>query len=171
MDTDVFDRLARAAAHQRSRRGVLRLLLRSALGTAGLAFFDPTSAEANAFGCLNVGQHCFGHDTLCCSGRCAGKKPVLGRRDRRHCVAHDVGGCTEGQDDCAGTTIPCGTDGSCYRTTGDAGFCGRFLSLDCRVCARDADCVSLGFGKNAACIACAQFCPETGGTACGRAAT
>ena len=34
--------------------------------------------DNNAFGCLNVGQHCNGKDDKCCSGICDGKKPKKG---------------------------------------------------------------------------------------------
>ncbi len=179
MDSDRFDRLSRAAADPRTRRGVLRLLLGSALGMGSLAALNPGAADAaaavdaaadatdvqsaNAFGCLNVGQRCFGHDALCCSGRCAGKKPAPGRRDRRHCIAHNVGGCLDGQDFCAGTDVACGSIGMCFRTTGNAGFCG--FAVFCEGCARDVECEARGHGEGAACVACAE-CPTTNFTAC-----
>jgi hypothetical protein len=84
-------------------------------------------------------------------------------------VAHNVGACAAGLDLCVGIEQPCGDlGGACFQTTGKASFCGD-QGGQCVVCARDADCVALGFGAGAACLVCDLPCPDTG-TACTRAA-
>jgi hypothetical protein len=150
-----------------------------ALGLAALRHSDDADArkkrrkktpQLNAFGCLNVGQKCRGKDALCCSGKCAGKKPKRGRKDRRTCVAHDTGGCPKGDpsEACGGDvetvcTAATGLEGVCDRTTGNAGFCT--VSGDCFPCRKDADCQPL-CGPEAACIRCEETCSGVGGTAC-----
>jgi hypothetical protein len=132
--------------------------------------------QPNAYGCLNVGQPCNGDSTLCCSGICDGTKPKERKPDRSRCLAHDAGictvesdVCTTGQDAICNIQNPCC---QCYRTTGDAPFCGDvsagLLNL-CRDCRQDTECEG-EFGPGAACIAlggiCAAVCPSTGGTVC-----
>jgi hypothetical protein len=124
----------------------------------------PPSPQLNEFGCIDVGQLCFGRGDLCCSGICDGAPPQNGEPDARTCAAHNTGGCSPDQDFC--TTDPntrCGATGTCARTTGNAGFCLQPPpedQLNCSACKRDADC-TLGFGPGAACIVCEVACPET----------
>lgn len=124
--------------------------------------------DTNAFGCLNVGQHCNGKDDKCCSGVCDGKKPKKGKKDKSTCVAHNVGPCQDAFDVCAGVAVPCsaGDQGGCFKTTGNAPFCGAG-DTPCLPCKRDSDCVALGFGFGAACVVCNLLCATvSGGTMC-----
>lgn len=120
------------------------------------------SLERNAFGCVDVGLPCRGDGTNCCSGLCEGSAPKAGKKDASRCVAHDVGGCLENADFCTGLSPVCGTEGVCFRTTGNASFCGN--NAICTTCTKDTDCEP-DFGPGAACIVCPARCPE-GGTLC-----
>jgi hypothetical protein len=115
----------------------------------------------NAFGCVDVGRFCQRNDQ-CCSGICEGKK------DKKKCRAHDTGDCQAGQDNCAGTIVPCitatGDAGSCARTTGNAGYCVVVAFDFCAACTRDTDCQAM-CGPQAACIVCESEC-EPNGTGC-----
>jgi hypothetical protein len=119
----------------------------------------------NAFGCVDVGQPCRGNDALCCSGLCGGKKPKHGQKDKRRCIAHNGGACHAEQDSCSPRLFPCGVNGNCVRTTGQASFCGK--GGVCEVCTKDEDCVALAYGPGAACIICANC---DAGTSCFEAA-
>lgn len=121
--------------------------------------------ENNAFGCLNIGQHCNGKDDKCCSGICDGKKPKKGKNDKSKCAGHDANICQPGFDVCQGVIATCSNGGACFTTTGNAPFCAGGTGV-CTVCARDSDCVAAGFGALAACVVCNSECPETGGTVC-----
>jgi hypothetical protein len=114
-------------------------------------------ASPNGFGCLDVGQRCKNADE-CCSGRCRGK-------GKKHCKAHDTGGCKAGEGLCGQAAVPCrtstGKDGECATTTGNAGFCQD--NGGCQVCTRDRDCQIASNTRAAACIVCSA-CAE--GTAC-----
>jgi hypothetical protein len=121
--------------------------------------------QTNAFGCLNVGQHCNGKDDTCCSGICDGKKPKKGKKDKSKCVGHDANICQSGFDLCQGVIATCSNGGACVTTTGNAPFCAGGTGV-CTVCSRDPDCVAAGFGTLAACVVCNSECPETGGTVC-----
>jgi hypothetical protein len=113
----------------------------------------------NAFGCVNVGGFCKTSDQ-CCSGICTGKK------SKKQCRAHDTQGCQADQDACAedfGTGCPEVPTASCFRTTGDAGFCGFFEAGACVACTKDADCLAAA-GPIAACVVC-PACVATN-TAC-----
>jgi hypothetical protein len=125
--------------------------------------------ERNAFGCVDVGQPCRGNDANCCSGHCEGTAPKKGKKDTSTCVDHNVGGCPAGADACVVGKVPCELDGVCFRTTGNASFCGK--DLECTACSTDKDCEEAGFGSGAACIVCAVTCDKDGGTACVAAAT
>lgn len=153
-------------------------LVASGLGTSLLAQVIPTTTAAakrkkkpkqNAFGCLDIGKPCRGKDARCCSGRCQGKKPKNGEKDKSTCVAHHVGPCTPAQDDCVvdmGTY--CNPDlpfAVCYRTTGKASFCGNAVHGGCIVCRTDAQCEAFGFPKGSACVVC-PACEGGEGTAC-----
>jgi hypothetical protein len=156
MDETRFDRLIRSLTESR------RSLLGVALGIAAGAWLAPEAdAEKkkrrkrrkkkqrpvfNQFGCVNVGGACFGNNANCCSGICEG----TGAESR--CLAHNALACAVSNDTCQEFT-PCGKDGSCYRTTGNAGFCGNQGLCDCGPCARDTDCEAK-FGPGAACIVC-----------------
>jgi hypothetical protein len=123
--------------------------------------------ERNQYGCVNLGGKCRGKNTHCCSGRCQGKKPKKREPDASRCVDHDTGGCHAAQDQCATAFSPCGSDGFCYRTTGNASFCGAYDSQwfnPCTACTTDAECRP-NFGPGAACIVCPDDCPPPG-TAC-----
>ena len=63
--------------------------------------------------------------------------------------------------------IPCGVDGFCVRTTGNADFCANFLLGACAACRRDEDCQG-ALGPGAACMICNNgvLCLETGGRLC-----
>lgn len=123
----------------------------------------------NAFGCVNVGQPCRDKDALCCSGKCQGKKPKRGEKDKSKCVAHHVGPCTPDLDACEpniGTA--CNPDlqfAQCYRTTGQASFCGDAVVGGCIDCRKDADCEAYGFPKGSACVVC-PTCATGETTAC-----
>jgi hypothetical protein len=121
--------------------------------------------QTNAFGCLNIGQHCNGKDDKCCSGICDGKKPKKGKKDKSKCAGHDANICQPGFDVCQGVIATCSNGGACFTTTGNAPFCAGGDGV-CTVCRRDPDCVAAGFGALAACVVCNSECPETGGTVC-----
>jgi hypothetical protein len=172
MDATNFDRLTRMLAGSASRRGLIHgLAIALGLGFTATDFVGSADAKKkkrkkpkkNDFGCLNVGKACNGKDGKCCSGLCKGKRPKKGKKDKSKCVAHDVGSCQADQDSCAGVEIPCGEGATCFRTTGQASFCGGEEAGECVVCKKDTDCES-DFGGGAACVVCPN-CFETG-TAC-----
>lgn len=121
--------------------------------------------KKNEFGCLNVGKHCNGKDSKCCSGICDGKKPKKGKKDKSKCVGHDASTCRPGFDLCLGVFAICSGAGVCTTTTGNAPFCAGG-SGTCTLCSRDTDCEAAGFGPGAACVVCNSECPDTGGTVC-----
>lgn len=179
MDANRFDRLARARTTSPSRRRFLGGLA-AASGLLAPWASGPVEGrkkkkkrkqkqklKLNAFGCVDVGQACRGDDGNCCSGRCAGDAPAKGKADQSRCEAHNVGICEAGDDICVAGTSECGTDGDCFRTTGNGSFCGR--DGKCSACRTDSDCVA-DFGEGAACIVCAGECLENGGAACFEAA-
>jgi hypothetical protein len=127
----------------------------------------------NAFGCLDVGQQCNGNNDRCCSGVCAGKRSKKGEKDKSQCAAHNEGGCTPERSFCAADpldealcNVPVPTD-ICLTTTGNAGFCASLSDFDaeinCRVCARDTDCLAFGFPPGSACV---LIRPQEGGIGC-----
>ena len=156
MDSTQFDHLARALSRPLHRRRALTGLGLSLLGSVlpGLASAAP---NVNPFGCRNVRQPCK-HASQCCSGICKGKP------GKKHCKAHDTGGCQAGEGQCGQAPVACttstGGDGDCATTTGNAGFCHD--GGGCQVCTRDSDCQQTG-NKRGACIVCTS-CTE--GTAC-----
>jgi hypothetical protein len=174
MDALSFDGLTRSLTDPSSRRGLLRGLA-AALGLtavdrphlAGARKKRQQKPVFNAFGCVNVDGKCRGNSSLCCSGICQGKKPKKGKKDRSRCVAHNTGGCTFAEQSCGpAPDLPCGAQGFCLATTGNAGFCGFIATAACSVCRRDADC-QRGFGPGAACVICANgSCPESGNRLC-----
>jgi hypothetical protein len=174
MDGSTFDALSRSWIEGTSRRAIL-----GGIGTAlGLAALRAPSAvdakkkrrkatkklRRNTYGCVDVGQACRGNDANCCSGICDGKKPKKGKKDKSRCAGHDAGLCQVDEATCAPLGTSCGPLGVCDQTTGKACYCVS-IGGNCAVCAKDADCVALGWGANAACIP-SEGCPETGGTHC-----
>jgi hypothetical protein len=129
-----------------------------------------TVPQANAFGCLDVGQPCNGDSSACCSGICEGTKPKKCKPDTSRCVGHDESSCVAG--DQAGVcvdgvmTVFCttsfGWDGICDTTTGNAGYC--YKNSACFPCRTDADCQPI-CGAQAACLQC-PICELHEGTAC-----
>jgi hypothetical protein len=188
MDGIRFDSLARTVGRRQSRRGAFRALASAALGATAIRIglgADQTEAvqvtSERRFDCTAVGDSCKGNDSQCCSGRCSGKtgkKKKNGRRkrDQSQCVAHDQAGCTSGQDTCdTGIAVACGSRGrgGCFRTTGNASFCGQIEGprpprLNCENCTTDQDCESLGYGSGAACVVCNSECQfrNNNATAC-----
>ena len=156
MDSTQFDHLARALSRRLHRRRALTGLGLSLLGSVlpGLASAAP---NVNPFGCRNVRQRCK-RASQCCSGICKGKP------GKKHCKAHDTGGCQAGDGQCSPGALPCttstGRDGTCQTTTGNAGFCED--GGGCQACTRDSDCQQTG-NKRGACIVCTA-CQQ--GTAC-----
>jgi hypothetical protein len=179
MDQQRFAFLTRSLTNLPSRRDVLRGLVGAGLGLATWRL--PAQVEAkkcigrrrrtcekrppvlNQYGCVDVGNPCRGNDDLCCSGICQGKKPRKGQKDKSRCAAHGVEGCQPDEDQCAFVQAPCGDGGICFRTTGNANFCGDFTGL-CVACRTDPDCEA-ETGPGSACVVC-PFCAESGGTAC-----
>jgi hypothetical protein len=181
MDAPRFDRWTRSLTGFASRRSVLGLV-GAALGLAATRFPGITAPKKkqkkktskkltrNSFGCVDVGKACRGNSDNCCSGICEGKKPKRGKKDKSRCVAHNVLGCQVEQDQCAGAPAQCGSNpmGLCYRTTGNASYCGVLGA--CFACKTDADCEAAGgFFEGAACVICSE-CALTSGTACFAAA-
>ena len=181
MDEHHLDTLIRYIFGGASRRTMVRRLIAAGTGLASIHHVQTgaktrkrrlrrnAAPRLNAYGCLDVGRPCRGNDTLCCSGICQGMAPRSQRRDRSRCAAHHTGGCQLAQDICIGPgPAPCGTDGSCVRTTGNAPFCFTGPG-DCTGCARDPDCEPQ-FGPGAACIVCEGDCGDGSNLVCVRPA-
>lgn len=183
MDTNQFDRAARAIVSGAQRRRVLAGLLTTAVVTPLLGLTSPADTEArrrkkrrknrkkirrNSFGCVNVGQKCYGRNDVCCSGLCngTGKRSVCAGRNAESC-ADTSHTCQE-----RGTGTCGGGGGSCFTTTGNAPFCGELGLCDCAPCAFDSDCEA-EHGAGAACIQCAGnsdgFCTGVNGSGQGTA--
>ena len=169
MDAARFDALTRRLTIPGARRRILHVM--GSLGLAGVTRLLPWGeAEAkkkrkkpkiNQFGCIDVGRKCYGKSAQCCSGVCEGKKK------KSKCVAHDVRNCTPDDSSCA-VSVPCGSNGECYQTTGKAGFCAEQGTCFCDACKKDKDCEA-DFGPGAACIVCSSDCINVNGskgTAC-----
>ncbi len=128
----------------------------------------PPLPQPNAFGCLDVGVACGGQSSQCCSGICEGSAPAPGEPDTSVCAAHNTGGCLLTDDSCGidRPNVPCGNDGLCVRTTGNAGYCANLADGACSACRRDEDCQG-AFGPGAACVVCELFpCELTGDRFC-----
>ena len=146
MDAARFDRLTRSLAVRSPRRSIVAGLV----GLSGVSASRRDAAVArsrkkhkltrNAFGCVDVGNFC--RKDSHCSNRCR----------KQRCRAHDTEGCPANADQCAGEVVTCGAGGRCFRTTGEASFCGG--EGDCVACQTDAQCVRRGFGAGAACVVC-----------------
>lgn len=164
MDHTQFDNLIRSLTEsRRSLLGGTLLAAAAALGAGGGSAKQKRRRKKlhfNQFGCLNVGQKCYGKNAACCSGICTGS------RGSSRCIAHHEAGCVVEQSSCSEPTL-CGAQGQCYRTTGSAGFCGDYGQCDCAPCQQDSDCHTQ-FGSGAACIVCADCLGVNGsnGTAC-----
>jgi hypothetical protein len=167
-----FDTLVRTFDLDTSRRaalgtlggGLASVLIRCGRDNPAAGRRRTKKPKHNAFGCVNVGKACNGKNGLCCSGLCQGKKPGKGKKDKSTCVAHNVLGCQPAQDGCLEIGSSCGSSGICYRTTGQASFCGVDGAGACVDCGKDADCERLGFGSGAACVTCTSC--NVSATAC-----
>lgn len=180
MNAAHFDRLTRTLRGVSSRRGLLRGL---AAASVLAAIRDPDATRAknsktkkkpkrNQYSCVSVGGSCRGKDKNCCSGRCQGKKPKNGENDKSRCVAHDTGtiengerGCLVGDDSYGPGGTLCTTAageelGLCWRTTGNAGFCGYGTACIPGSCQKDSDCIA-ACGAGAACIVIPDACEGT----------
>jgi hypothetical protein len=156
-----------------SRRDLLRGLAGAGLGLETIRLPDLAAArkkrklkknkdkkpKPNAFGCFSVGATCK-TAAQCCSGICDGKK------GKRQCRAHNTDGCTAQFDGCQTLVSACHGSGYCFRTTGNASFCGGLGGI-CMACARDVDCEPT-FGPGAACVVCDKCSGEndSNGTSC-----
>lgn len=151
MDATNFDALTRLIAGPASRRRIAA----AALAVLGLARLQEESAAGP--GCKNVGKPC-DKDKDCCSGICKGKK------DKKTCKAHDAAGCSKNNGACGGKTCTtsAGQEGTCFTTTGNAGYCAD--DAFCLPCNEDKDCRPF-CGAKAACIRCTE-CSNTGNRAC-----
>lgn len=167
MDDVSFGRLTLLLNRLISRRATVVVL--GALSLPGLADARKRRRKRNkrkkkltfnAFGCVDVGKYCKSSGQ-CCSGICEGKKA------RRKCQAHDTGGCPADQFLCVeGAEVACpDLPGAwCFRTTGNASFCGFGGRAACVACTQDPDCET-DFGPGAACVVCSE-CQAITGTLC-----
>jgi hypothetical protein len=182
LDANQFDQAVRAIESGVQRRRMLGTFFAASLAAPLLGFASPSGVEAkrkkrrkhrkkikrNSFGCVNVGQKCYGKSEVCCSGICAG----TGKKSK--CAGHNADTCSSTTHTCLeeGTGDCGGGDGSCFTTTGNAPFCGVLGTCDCAPCSTDADCVA-EHGAGAACIQCAGtddgFCTGVNGSSKGTA--
>jgi hypothetical protein len=157
MDTERFDRITRTVAKGVSRRGLVVAVGLLVIALPGWAEAkkrkrkrkNNQKVKRNEFGCVNVGNVCK-NDDQCCSGICERKQ------GKKKCQAHDTQGCQADQDACVegfGTGCAELSTAACFRTTGDASFCGFFEAGACMACTKDADCAAAA-GPIAACVAC-----------------
>jgi hypothetical protein len=180
LDANQFDHAVRAIESGVQRRRVLGSFFAASLAAPLFGFAASSGVDAkrkkrrkhrkkikrNSFGCVNVGQKCYGKSEVCCSGICDGK----GRRST--CVGHNELSCDPTPGIC-NEDVKCGVpagleEGRCYTTTGNAAFCGQFNTCLCETCTKDADCVA-SRGIGAACVQCFDDCTSVGvesGTAC-----
>jgi hypothetical protein len=174
MDAARFDTLVRSWGLPDTRRAVLGILGGGLAGSLARLGRDAAAGKKrkhkkqklkrNSFGCVIVGNACRGKSANCCSGICQGKKPKRGKADKSKCIAHNEGGCQADADGCLEISPACGQGGACYRTTGEASFCGTDGAGACIDCATDADCEALGFASGAACVVCTSC--NVSATAC-----
>jgi hypothetical protein len=119
MDTARFAALARAFTAMLSRRTFATAFALSGVAMPGLVDAKKHKhrhkkrkrGKFNDFGCVNGGKFCK-NDDQCCSGICQGKK------DKKKCKAHDIGGCQPGSATpaCGGTEVTCTTSSGGRRT-------------------------------------------------------
>ncbi len=153
MDQDRFDALARHAAGNSDRRGMIRAVVGCVLGLLVAARGD----RAEAAGCRKPGDTCK-RRTQCCSGvsRNGKCRPAPGQ-----------GTCTIRKDTCKltggiGEGPKCnGVQGcECITTKTGAAFCREIGGAACTACDNDQDCAA-AFGLGAKCIrgaACGDPC-------------
>ena len=166
MDANRFDDLTRSLTTHPSRRRLVRgfaavslaqlTLLGSAAGD-GAARKRKNKVKKNQYGCVDVGDKCYGKDSKCCSGICNGNG------NRSKCAAHNAGACTRDDNSCP-ESVACGAEntGECFRTTGKAGFCGLAGTCDCHPCKKDKDCQdNPEYGPGSACIVCISSTENT----------
>ena len=157
MDGHGFDLLTKRLALLTTRRQGFRTVLAGA-GVAGLLGLETEDAAA---ACGGAGKRCK-KGNQCCSGICQGKKPKKGKKDRSVCVAHHEDICTAAHRACTGDPRPnCNPDhpqATCFRTTGQAGYCGLDVIPACIPCRKDTDCHE-PLGEGSACVVCSA-CPE-----------
>ncbi len=151
MDAARFDRWTRAYGAGLSRRRVVSPLL-FALVHGGLRAPD---TEAGV-GCKSLGSKCR-RSSQCCAGACRGRKR------KKRCRG---AGCRVTPQSCDAnirgqTTF--GFVGECLPRLGGGVYCAS--GQECFNCTQDSECVDM-FGETAACIACPDECPETGGHKC-----
>lgn len=171
MDPTQFDHAVRAIHSGLGRRRVLGSFLTASLAAPLAGLVGNSGADArrkkrrkikrNSFGCVNVGQKCYGKSEVCCSGICDGK----GKKSK--CAGHNALTCMPSPDTCS-ENVTCGSGGHCFGTTGNAPFCGKQFTCFCKTCAKDADCEAT-HGPGAACVQCLNDCTGVGvssGTAC-----
>ena len=167
MDPQWFDALIQGLTEApRPRRRALLRVVGAAL-SARLAGADVGTPVVAAAGCAKVGKSCKRADQ-CCSGICEGK------HGKKKCRGHDAGTCQRGQDTCTdpdpdGDKCNNNADCSCIATTAGTSFCADVVGGGCADCARDADCLALGFPPGTACLVigvgrCSGHCPN--GTGC-----
>ena len=170
MDASRFDTLTRLLSRRQTLATLTGLGLASWLNqedvTARKHHKHKTKLKRNPFGCVNVGKTCRKNGD-CCSNLCTGTTT-------KTCQAHDTGGCMA--DHPSGEQeVPCPENAArdCFRTTGNAGYCGRFPScggirctttFDCQGCTTDAECQAFCHDPAAACIV--RNCGGFGPTAC-----
>lgn len=174
MDASRFDELTRFLSRGSPRRQILVAML---LGAVGLS---PESDTRAGILCSDFGEECTRPED-CCSGICTtaevtaqGKRKRRKKRRRRRkppappkfCQAHDTGGCQVGQGSCGPPGVKCPADQLkfCFRTTGNAPFCGS--GAVCRGCTTDDECRTFCGDQDAACIFCDPTCGGIGATAC-----
>jgi hypothetical protein len=99
LDANQFDHAVRAIEMGVKRRRVLGSFFAVSLAAPLFGFAAGSGVEArrkkhrkkikrNSFGCVNVGQKCYGKSEVCCSGICDGK----GKRSK--CVGHNADTCS-----------------------------------------------------------------------------
>jgi hypothetical protein len=176
LDANQFDRAVRSLESGVQRRRVLGTFLTASLAAPLFGFATSSGVDArrrkrkkikrNSFGCVNVGQKCYGKSEVCCSGICDG----TGKNSK--CAGHDALGCSIAPDTCS-ESVTCGSNGHCFGTTGNAPFCGKQFTCFCKTCSKDTDCEAT-HGAGAACVECLDDCKSVGvssGTACVPAAS
>jgi hypothetical protein len=165
MESERFDRFARAFSQTRSRRQTLRTLA----GAAAAGAFAIGGREASADLCKRDGKACK-KDGQCCSkhcdnGKCQPKTPNVcsGQASSNPCFPGDGAACgTSG----TGRTCHCGTDIDGKSACFDLGYClnPRLETL----CETNADCEAKGFGAGSVCFSAENCClPDERGVARG----
>jgi hypothetical protein len=151
MDAARFDLWTRAFGTGVSRR---LTIIGGFLGLARAG--GATAGPAPAPSCRPLGARCR-KSRQCCASSCRGKKR------KKRCRG---AGCRVNPQVCE-HNIRCqtmfGFVGECLPRLGGGVYCAS--GQTCSACTQDSDCVGL-FGETAACIACPDACPQTGGRLC-----